>query len=596
MLAAPLGTTPLPRPDSLGVRLRSQPKKAEVMGFRASIDAATGEMYLPVAERGRQLLEEPLLNKGCAFTAEERETLELRGLLPAQTSTIEQQLQRVRLQFDNKPNDLERHIYLASLHDRNETLFFRFLLENLQEAVPVVYTPVVAEACRHWSHIFRQARGIYVTPDDRGQIARMLRSRGIKDAAVIVVTDNERILGIGDQGAGGMGIPIGKLALYTVAAGIHPSLCVPVSLDVGTNNTELLEDPLYLGWRHPRLRGDEYWSLIDEFVNAVKEVFPDALLQWEDFANRTSFRNLENYRDVVPSFNDDIEGTAAMVLAGLLAATRRTRRTLAEQTYVIVGGGSAGNGIYDLLVAAMAEQALAAEQAREHIFVVDCNGLLVEGCKDVDERMQRLAVKKETVRRWKVRGDQIPLKEVIDHAKPGVLIGVCGKPCQFTEPIIRSMAANVESPIVMPMSNPTQNAEAVPEDIIAWSKGRALVATGSPFPSVVYDGKRHRIGQANNVFAFPGIGLGIVASRARKVTPGMFLAAAKALACSLDDQSLAEGALYPPMSAVRDVSRKIAHAVAEQAVSDGVTDAITDIDELIDQTMWYPAYLPYRPA
>jgi len=309
-----------------------------MMQFRASIDAATGEMYLPVAERGRQLLEEPLLNKGCAFTADERESLELRGLLPAQTSTIEEQLQRVRLQYDSKPNEIERHIYLASLHDRNETLFFRFLLENLEETVPVVYTPVVAEACRHWSRIFRQARGIYITPADRGQITRVLRSRGILEAAIIVVTDNERILGIGDQGAGGMGIPIGKLALYTVAAGIHPSLCVPVSLDVGTNNNELLEDPLYLGWRQPRLRGDEYWSLVDEFVNAVKEVFPNALLQWEDFANITSFRNLETYRDVVPSFNDDIEGTAAMVVGGLLAASQRTGRALAEQTYVIVGG------------------------------------------------------------------------------------------------------------------------------------------------------------------------------------------------------------------------------------------------------------------
>jgi malate dehydrogenase (oxaloacetate-decarboxylating) len=566
------------------------------MRFRACIDADTGETYLPVAERGRQLLEEPLLNKGCAFTAEERETLGLRGLLPAQTSTIEQQLQRVRLQLDKKPNDLERHIYLASLHDRNETLFFRFLLENLEETVPIVYTPVVAEACRHWSHIFRQARGIYVTPDDRGQVARVLRSRGIEDAAVIVVTDNERILGIGDQGAGGMGIPIGKLALYTVAAGIHPSSCVPVSLDVGTNNTELLEDPLYVGWRHRRLRGDEYWSLIDEFVGAVREVFPDALLQWEDFANRTSFRNLETHRDAVPSFNDDIEGTAAMVVAGLLAATRRTGRSLTEQTYVIVGGGSAGNGIHDLLVAAMAEQGLAVDQAKERVYVVDAEGLLVEGTKGLDKRMQRLAVKKETVKRWKVRGDQISLKEVIDHAKPGVLIGVCGQPRQFTKPIIESMAAAAENPVVMPMSNPTQNAEAVPEDIIAWSQGRALVATGSPFPSVVHNGKRHRIGQANNVFAFPGIGLGIVASRAQKVTPAMFLAAAKTLAGSLDDQTLADGALYPPMSSVRDVSRNIACAVAEQAVSEGVADPITDIDELIDQDMWYPAYLPYRPA
>lgn len=566
------------------------------MRFRASTDAATGEVYLPVVERGRQLLEEPLLNKGCAFTAEERETLELRGLLPAQTSTMEEQLQRVRCQYDGKPNDFERHIYLASLHDRNETLFFRFLLENLDETVPVVYTPVVAEACRHWSRIFRQARGIYVTPADRGQIARVLRSRGIKEAAVVVVTDNERILGIGDQGAGGMGIPIGKLALYTVAAGIHPSLCVPISLDVGTNNKELLEDPLYLGWRHPRLPDDEYWPLIDEFVNAVKEVFPDALLQWEDFANRTSFRNLQTHRDVVPSFNDDIEGTAAMVVAGLLAAARRTSQALAEQTYVILGAGSAGHGIYDLLIAAMAEEGLGAEEAKQRMYVLDSKGLLVEGRKGIDERKMRLTVTKETVKHLKARGDHIPLEAVIKHAAPSVLIGVSGKPGQFTEPMIKTMAANTKSPIVMPLSNPTANAEAVPEDIIAWSGGTALVATGSPFPDVVHDGNRHRIGQANNVFAFPGIGLGVLVSGARQVTPGMFIAAAKALACSLDDQFLAEGALYPPMSTVREVSHKVAHDVAEQAIAEGVADPIVDIEGTIGQTMWHPAYLPYRPA
>jgi malate dehydrogenase (oxaloacetate-decarboxylating) len=560
------------------------------------LDASTGELYLPVEQRGRQLLEEPLLNKGSAFTAEERDALGLRGLLPAHTSTMDEHLARVRSQWDAKPNPLEKHIYIAGLHDRNETLFHRFILENLQEVVPVVYTPTVAEACRHWSRIFRHARGIYVTPADRGQIARLLHSRGIRDAAVVVVTDNERILGIGDQGCGGMGIPIGKLALYSVGAGIHPSLCVPVSLDVGTNNEDLLNDPLYLGWREPRLRGEPYWSLVDEFVMAVKEVFPQALLQWEDFANVTSFRLVDGYRDVICSFNDDIEGTASMVAAGLMAATRRTGGGLGGQLYAIYGGGSAGTGIYRQLVILMKDEGLSAEEAARRIFVVDQQGLLVEGDKGLDDRMRALATRRDVVNSWHVRGDRITLEQVIEHGRPTVLIGVCGRPGQFTEPLLRAMASYVESPIVMPMSNPTANAEAVPSDVITWTEGRALVATGSPFDDVMHNGRRHRVGQANNVFIFPGVGLGVIVSRARKVTPGMLSAAAHALAASVDDEVLAQGSLYPPISEVREVSRRVAHAVAVQAVCDEVADPMVDVEALISQAMWYPAYLPYRPA
>ena len=566
------------------------------MRFRPSIDVNTGEMYLPVEERGRQLLEEPLLNKGAAFSAEEREILDMRGLLPAHTSTMEEQLQRVREQFDNKVSPLEKHIYLAALHDRNETLFHRFILENLSDAVPIVYTPTVAEACRHWSRIYRHARGIYVTPEDRGQIVRVLRSRGIRQASVIVVTDNERILGIGDQGCGGMGIPIGKLALYSVAAGIHPSLCVPISLDVGTNNPTALDDPLYLGWRHPRLRGDEYWSLIDEFVQAVREVFPSALLQWEDFANATSFRNLATYRDVLTSFNDDIEGTAAMVVAGIYAAERRTGARVSDHTYVIMGAGSAGNGIYDQLLAAMEAEGTPAEQGRRRMFVLDSKGLIVEGAKGLDDRKKLLAIPRDIVKSWKVKGDSIPLDVLIEHVVPSVLIGVCGKACMFTEPMIKTMAAAHETPIVMPLSNPTANAEAVPEDILNWSDGRALIGTGSPFPDVIRDGTRHRIAQANNVFIFPAMGLGVIVSKARKVTPGMFMVAARTLASLVNDDLLAAGSLFPPVAEVRDVSHRVARAVAEQAVADGFADPIVDVEAVIAQTMWYPAYLPYRPA
>ena len=566
------------------------------MKLHPVIDPATGERYLPVEARGRQLLAEPLLNKGTAFTPEEREAFDLGGLLPPQTSTIEQQLERVRSQWDAKPTPVDKHIFLAGLLNRNETLFHRFVVENLQETVPIVYTPTVAEACRHWSRMHRHARGIYVTPADRGQIARILRHRGIDEAAVVVVTDNERILGIGDQGCGGMGIPIGKLALYTAGAGIDPALCVPVSLDVGTNNEELLEDPLYLGWREPRLRGDPYWSLVDEFVAAVKEVYPGTLLQWEDFANVTSFRLMDTYRDQVLSFNDDIEGTAAMVVGGLMAAMRSIGSGLGGQVYTIYGGGSAGTGMYRQLVTEMKREGLTAEEAAGHIFVIDQQGLLVEDDPSLDERMRTLATPRAVVAQWHVPGERISLEQVIEHARPTVLIGVCARPNQFSEAAIRAMASYNERPIVMPMSNPTANAEAVPADVIAWSSGRALVATGSPFGDVVYEGRRHRIGQANNVFIFPGVGLGAIAVKARKVTSGMFSASARALADTVDEQTLAEGSLYPPMSAVREVSRLVAVAVAEEAVAEGVADPVADIEAAVDDAMWYPEYLPYRPA
>ena len=566
------------------------------MRFRPVLDPATGERYLPVAERGRQLLAEPLLNKGTAFSPEEREAFGLQGLLPHQTSTIGQQLERVRTQWDAKPDPVEKHIFLGGLINRNETLFHRFVLENLQEAVPVVYTPTVGEACRHWSRMYRHARGTYITPGHRGRIAQVLRTRGIGEAAVVVVTDNERILGLGDQGCGGMGIPIGKLALYTAGAGIHPALCVPVSLDVGTNNEDLLKDPLYLGWREPRLRGEPYWSLVDEFVNAVKEVYPGALLQWEDFANVTSFRLMDAYRDRVLSFNDDIEGTAAMVVGGLMAAMRNIGSGLGGQVYTIYGGGSAGTGMYRQLVAEMTREGLTAEEAAGRIFVIDQQGLLVEGDPSLDERMGSMAAKRQVVAGWHLSGDRITLLDVIQHARPTVLIGVCAHPNQFTEPDIRAMASYCERPIVMPMSNPTAKAEAVPADVIAWSGGRALVATGSPFGDVTHEGRRYRIGQANNAFIFPGVGLGAIAVRSRQVTAGMFSASARALAEMVDAATLAEGALYPPMSEVRNVSRRVAVAVAEEAIAEGLAEPAVDIEAAVAEAMWFPEYLPYRPA
>lgn len=566
------------------------------MRFQPAVDAVTGERYLPVAERGRKLLEEPLLNKGTAFTHEERIALDISGLLPSHVSTLDEQVARVLDQLAYKDDPLQSHIFLAGLQERNETLFYRLVMDHLTETVPLIYTPTVAEACQHWSRIFRSARGVYVTPDDRGRIDELLRNAGLTEVAVIVVTDNERILGIGDQGAGGMGIPIGKLSLYTAAAGIHPSLCLPVSLDVGTDNEELLNDPLYLGVRRPRLRGEEYWSLVDEFVAAVQRVHPAALLQWEDFANRTSFRHLEVYQDVLPSFNDDIQGTAAMVVGGLYTGMRLVGERLAEQKVVIAGAGSAGIGIARQITAAMQQQGLQPAEIHRRILMTDSRGLIVEGRAGVDDRKAPFAAPPSVVADWHVTTDTIDLETAVAKFQPSILIGVTGKPDTFTRPMIEAMAAAHHRPIVMPMSNPTTFTEAKPADVVEWSGGRALVATGSPFEDVYLDGERHCVGQANNMFVFPGIGLGALVSRARRITVGMFLAAARTLADEVGDERLAVGGLFPDITEVRRVSRSVALAVIEAAVADGVSKPLIDPEGAVSRASWDPVYLPYRPA
>ncbi|MEX1207567.1 MAG: NAD-dependent malic enzyme [Acidimicrobiia bacterium] len=562
------------------------------MRYQPATDTVSGQPYLPVSQRGRSLLDEPLLNKGSAFPLDERIAFGLMGLLPSHVSTIEEQVMRNLDQLAAKSTDLEKHIFLASLHDRNETLFYRLVVDHLEELVPLIYTPTVAEACRLWSHIFRRARGLYITPADRGSVEQLLRNAAMTEAAVIVITDNERILGIGDQGAGGMGIPIGKLALYTAAAGIHPSLCLPISLDVGTDNRELLDDPLYLGYRSERLRGDEYWTLVDEVVEAVRKVHPGAILQWEDFGNRTSFRHLDKYREVLPSFNDDIQGTAAMVIGGLFAAMRMLGARISDQRVVIAGAGSAGIGIARQIKAAMEQEGLDATTVRERILLTDSRGLVVDGREGIEDRKQEFAADPNLVASW---GDgPIELATVIDRMSPSILIGVTGKAGSFTESMIRSMAAHHERPIVMPLSNPTKNTEATPPDIIRWSEGRALVATGSPFAPVEHEGELHRIGQANNVFVFPGIGLGAVVARASKISVGMFLAAARALADFVTDDTLKTGSLYPPITDVRALSKKVALAVIEVATREGIGQTLVDPEAAVDAAMWEPVYLPYR--
>ncbi|MDH3591343.1 MAG: NAD-dependent malic enzyme, partial [Planctomycetota bacterium] len=481
------------------------------------------------------------------------------------------------------------------LQDSNETLFFRVLAENMEEMTPIIYTPVVAEACRKWSRHFRRTRGLFVTPGDRGRMEQLLRNVPA-EPEVIVVTDNERILGIGDQGVGGMGIPIGKLALYTLGAGIHPSRCLPVSLDVGTDNGDLLKDPLYVGWRHKRMRGDEYWALVDEFVRAVKNVYPDALLQWEDFGKGTSFRHLVTHRESIASFNDDIQGTAAVSVAGLLGAMRLLGQKLSEQRIVLLGAGSAGVGISGLILDAMVEEGISASAAKARIFTLDSKGLVVEGRPGLDDHKRKFAVAPERIADWGPTGDKIPLLDVVRRVKPTVLFGVSGQPSVFTEDVVRTMVQATPRPIILPLSNPTSHAEAKPSDLIHWTDGAAIVGTGSPFDDVIYSGRRHRIGQGNNVFIFPGVGLGTIVSRASKISDGMFLAAARTLAECVPDELLAMSCVYPNIQDVRKCSLAVARAVARRAVEEGLAEERPDMDEAIEAAMWAPRYVPYRPA
>ena len=566
------------------------------LGYSAAVDPETGEDYLTVSLRGEALLKSAVINKGTAFTREERDALGLHGLLPHHVSPIEEQLLRVRDQFDQKSSDIQKNIYLNGLQDRNETLFYRFILEHLEDIVPIIYTPTVAQACAHWGRIFRRARGIYITPRERGRMAEALAGRPTAARPVIVVTDNERILGIGDQGAGGMGIPIGKLALYGAAAGIHPARLVPISLDVGTNNLALRDDPMYLGYRERRIAGSEYEEFIGEFVDAVKDVHPDALVQWEDFANRTSFTNLETYRKDILSFNDDIQGTAAMAVAGLLAATRSVGGRMREHRVVIVGAGSAGIGIRQLIALAMAEDGASQVDIDSQLFTLDSRGLLVDGRPGLTLGKQQVAVPTSVITDWRIRDHPIDLEDVVRNARASVLIGVSGVAGIFTQEIVGRVARYTDRPIIMPLSNPTSDTEVTPADALSWTGGRAIVATGSPFPPVFQAGHHHYIGQANNVFVFLGIGLGALAVRADTVTDGMLLAAAHALSGVVDDDLLSRSQIFPSMTSVQDVCVAVARAVAGTAIEEGVAAPVADLEAAIEADRWHPRYVPYRPA
>ncbi len=564
----------------------------------AILEDATGAPALEVPFRGATLLRQPLYTKGTAFSREEREWFELEGLLPHAVSSIEQQAERVYANLTRKPDALERYIGLAGLQDRNETLFYRVLLDHLEEFLPIVYTPTVGRACQEFSHIFRRARGLWITPEHRGRIDDVLRCAPFDDVRLIVVTDNERILGLGDQGAGGMGIPIGKLALYTAAAGIPPWQTLPMSLDVGTDNPGLLEDPLYLGWRQPRLRGAAYDSLVAEFVEAVRSRFPRALLQWEDFKKGNAFRLLERYRRTLPSFNDDIQGTAAVAVAGILASERLTGRRLVDERVVILGAGAAGIGIVRLVRDAMLRAGLAAGELPRQIAVLDSHGLLVQGHGQPEPYKREFVWSADLARSCGIDPERGDLLHVVSALKPTVLLGTSGEPGAFTEQVIRALAAGSERPLVFPMSNPTSQSEAQPADVLRWTAGRALVATGSPFLPASFEAREVRFGQANNAFVFPGMGLGCLISGAREVPDSFFLAAAEALAAEVSAEDLAAGSLYPRVRELRRVTSRVAAAVVRTARQEGLGRQLEDheIPAAVADAMWSPRYPRLVPA
>ncbi|MDX6528979.1 MAG: hypothetical protein QOH41_1269 [Blastocatellia bacterium] len=547
---------------------------------------------------GQRLLDDPLLNKSTAFPEAERRELGLMGLLPVHISNIEEQLARVYENYQRKENDIERYIFLAALQDRNETLFYRLLLEHVTEMMPIIYTPTVGEACRLYSHVFRSARGLYISYPFRDEILALLNNAPVANAEVIVVTDGERILGLGDLGVGGMGIPVGKLSLYTVCAGIHPATTLPILLDVGTDNRELLDDPLYLGWRHERVRGKEYEDFIDAFVAAIKQKFPRALLQWEDFSKHNAPNILERYRDRLCTFNDDIQGTGAVTVAGLLAASSLTRTKLSEHRIVILGAGASAIGISDQIVAAMMVEGVTAPEARARLWLVDSQGLVHTGRTKLGPFKQKYARAIEETLNWTLDDPpQLSFSEVIKNVKPTILIGTSAQPGAFTEEIVSEMAKHVERPVIFPLSNPTSKSEATPSDLLDWTEGRAVIATGSPFPHVVRDGRVIRIGQCNNSFIFPGVGLGVIASGARRVTDAMFVAAARVLSEFAPVLHDPEAPLYPPLEQVREVSLKVAVAVALEAQRSGLAEVDLDnLEQTITGKMWAPDYVPLRRA
>jgi len=551
-------------------------------------------LYIPYA--GPVLLETPLLNKGSAFTEYERLHFNLVGLIPSITETIEEQADRAYLQLTAFSNDIDKHIYLRNIQDINETLFYRLITDHIEEVMPIIYTPTVGAACQQFSRIYRRARGLFVSYPDRHQIEDMLQNATKQNVKVIVITDGERILGLGDQGMGGMGIPIGKLSLYVACGGISPAHTLPVHLDVGCNNEELINDPLYMGWKNPRITGEEYDEFVEMFISAAKRRWPNVLIQFEDFAQHNATRLLKRYQNEVCCFNDDIQGTACVTVGTLLAAVRSQGKELKDQRVMFVGSGSAGCGIGEQIVAQMQREGLSETEARSRVFMVDRYGLLHDEMTDLRDFQMKLAQPHATVSAWAEENGEISLMNTAENAQPTIIIGVSGQPGLFSEELIKHMASYCEQPIILPLSNPTSRVEAHPQDVIEWTEGKAIVATGSPFEGIEYNGQTYPIAQCNNSYIFPGIGLAVVASSANRVTENMLMAASEALAQTSPRKDDSSAPLLPPLSQSRDLALKIAADVYRQAMDDGVAVRV-DEDVMyanIDANFWEPKYRDYR--
>src|SRR5690606_344449 len=555
-------------------------------------------IYIPFA--GPALLEAPLLNKGSAFSERERQQFNLEGLLPYRIESIAEQKHRAYQQFSAFESDIDKHIYLRNIQDTNETLYYRLVVDHLEEVMPIIYTPTVGLACQLFSQIYRRKRGLFISYPDRDRIDDMLQNATKQTVKVIVLTDGERILGLGDQGIGGMGIPIGKLALYTACGGISPAYTLPVTLDVGCNNSSVIDDPMYMGWRHPRITDEEYYAFVDEFIQAAKMRWPKVLLQFEDFSRAHANPLLSRYRDEMCCFNDDIQGTAAVALGTLLAACFAKREQLRDQRIVFVGAGSAGCGIAEQIIMQLRADGLAEADARARIVMVDRAGLLQQSTPGLQDFQRALCVPDELVRSWDVTdlrpGEGIKLQDVVKNFRPTILVGVSGQAGLFTKAVIDVMQEYCERPIVFPLSNPTSQAEALPADMLRSTGGQAIVATGSPFEPVVIGDKVTDIAQCNNSYIFPGVGLGVIASGASRITDNMMMAASRALAEASPMVRHGTGALLPPLSKIRELSRLIARAVFIQAINDGVALPVPDelIDDTIQANFWEPEYRDYR--
>ncbi|MGF1690008.1 NAD-dependent malic enzyme [Photobacterium kagoshimensis] len=551
-------------------------------------------LYIPYA--GPALLETPLLNKGSAFSVEERMFFNLEGLLPEAIESIEEQAERAYQQYQKFENDIDKHIYLRNIQDTNETLFYRLVENHITEMMPIIYTPTVGAACENFSNIYRRGRGLFISYPNRDRIEEMINNASRQNVKVIVVTDGERILGLGDQGIGGMGIPIGKLSLYTACGGISPAYTLPVVLDVGTNNPQRLSDPMYMGWRHPRITGQEYDKFVDEFITAIKHRWPEALIQFEDFAQKNAMPLLERYKNKVCCFNDDIQGTAAVTVGSLLAACKAAGSKLSEQRVTFLGAGSAGCGIAEAIIAQMVSEGISDAQARSQVYMVDRWGLLIDDMPNLLNFQSKLVQKRTTINKWDIENNNVSLLDVMRNAKPTILIGVSGVPGLFSEDVIREMHQHCERPIIFPLSNPTSRVEATPADLIEWTDGNALVATGSPFEPVIHNGKTYPIAQCNNSYIFPGIGLGVLAVNARRVTDEMLMESSRALAECSPLAINGQGALLPPLEDIQKVSRHIAFAVAKKAIEQRKAPKNTDerIKEKIDANFWQSEYRRYK--